>query len=357
MQFDWVLIVQNIVIPTIMAIGIIVTLLTGFAYLSWIERRTLARFTLRYGPNRAGPYGFFQPVADGIKMVFKEELMPTSVDKRIYILAPALTVATSMLAWAVLPVAYQGFELFGFTLPAVLSDVNVGVLYVAAVASLGSYGIVLAGWSSNNKYSLLGALRTSAQLISYELPLGVTLGTLVLITGSMSMVDIVNYQVENGWLIFFPTLSLGGFPIPLLFVGIVAFLTFFISSLAEAGRAPFDLPESENELVSGFMTEYGGIRFALFFMAEYIHMITLSAIATVFFFGGWHGPFAVQFPILGPIYFVLKIVGFLFLMIWIRSSITRLRYDTLMAFCWKFLLPVALINLVVAALLVVFLGL
>ena len=352
--------IQLLIIPLGMSLGLIFTLMTGFAYLSWIERRVLGKFTMRLGPNRAGPFGFMQPAADGIKMIFKEELMPAHVEKRVYLFAPIMAVATAMLVWAVIPITSRGFQIFQFTLPAVLADVNVGLLYIIAITSLGSYGVVLAGWASNNKYSLLGALRTSAQLISYELPLGITLGTVVVITGSMSIVDIVNYQAVNGWLVFFPYWRIDlGLPffeyllIPLFFSGIVAFFTFFTASLAEAGRAPFDLPESENELVSGFMTEYGSMRFSFFMMTEYIHMITVSALATILFLGGWHGPFATEVPLLGLIYFILKLSFFLFVIIWIRTSITRLRYDTLMAFCWKFMLPLTLINLVVVSVIVV----
>ena len=227
--------------PLVMSLLLLFVLLTGFAYLSWIERRLLGRFTMRPGPNRAGPLAFCNPPADGIKMAFKEELLPTHVDKRVYILAPALAVSTAFFVWAVIPIASQGIELFGFTIPAAMADINVGILYMIAVTSIGSYGVVLAGWSSNNKYSLLGALRTSAQFISYELPLGIAIGTIVLIVGSMSMVDIVQFQADYGWLIFFPFIY-GvlpfGWGIPLAFVGVTAFLIFFASGLAEAGRAP-----------------------------------------------------------------------------------------------------------------------
>lgn len=330
---DWI---QAILIPLIVSAVIIVVLLTGFAYLSYFERKVVSRFTQRYGPNRAGPFGLLQPIADALKMAFKEELMPKNADSAVYLLAPALTVSTSILAWAVLPVASAGFMAFGYTVPPFLADVNVGLLYIVAVTSIGTYGVVLAGWSSNNKYSLLGALRTSAQMVSYELPMGITLVTLLVLSGTMSMTGIVQYQVETGWIFLKVT-------------GFIAFIIFFIAGLAEANRSPFDLPETENELVSGFITEYGGIRFALFFMGEYIHMITLSAITATLFWGGWHGPFAEQFPVLGLVYFVAKIIFMLFLMIWVRSSIPRVRYDKLMQFCWKFLLPVSLINLAVTA--------
>ena len=218
-----------------------------------------------------------------------------------------------------------------------LADVNVGLLYVLAVASIGGYGVVLAGWASNNKYSLLGGLRTSAQIISYEIPMSIILVSVLLVAGTMSMTGIVQHQVDNGWLVWFlPT-------------GPFAFIVFFICVLAEANRAPFDLPETENELVSGYLTEYGGIRFALFFMGEYIHMITLSALTATLFLGGWDGWFVEQLPILGVVYFVLKIAALLFLMVWVRASIPRVRYDKLMQFCWKFLLPVSLGLLIITA--------
>lgn len=330
---DWI---QALLIPLIISGVIIVVLLTGFAYLSYFERKVVGRFTQRYGPNRAGPFGLLQPLADALKMAFKEELMPRHADSAVYLLAPAITVAASLLAWAVLPVASQGFEAFGYHVPPVLADVNVGLLYIVAVTSIGTYGIVLAGWSSNNKYSLLGALRTSAQMVSYELPMGVTIVTLLVITGTMSLTGIVQYQVDHLWLLLLPT-------------GFIAFIIFFIAGLAEANRSPFDLPETENELVSGYITEYGGIRFALFFMGEYIHMITLSAIIATLFLGGWHGPFVAQFPLLGLVYFFGKIIAMLFLMIWVRSSVPRVRYDRLMQFCWKLLFPASLINLALTA--------
>jgi len=331
---DWI---QAILIPLIISVVLVVVLLTGFAYLSYFERKVVARFTMRYGPNRAGPFGLLQPIADALKMAFKEELTLTHSDKFVYVLAPALTVMTSMLAWAVLPAASNGFAIFGYTVPPFLADVNVALLYIVAVTSIGTYGVVLAGWSSNNKYSLLGALRTSAQMISYELPMGITVVTLLLVTGTMSMTGFIQYQLDHTWLIVLQPL---------------AFIIFFISGLAEANRSPFDLPETENELVSGYITEYGGIRFALFFMGEYIHMITLSAIISTLFLGGWHGPFAEQVPALGLVYLFIKIVLMLFLMIWVRSSVPRVRYDKLMQFCWKFLFPLALLNMAVTAIVV-----
>jgi NADH-quinone oxidoreductase subunit H len=334
---DWI---SLILVPAVKSLVLIVALLTGFAYLSYVERKLVARFQVRYGPNRAGPFGLLQPISDALKMVFKEEIIPAHVDRAVYLLAPALTVVPALIIWAVIPVSGSSFTLFGQTITPYVANVNVGLLYILAIASLGTYGIVLAGWSSNNKYSLLGALRTSSQMLSYELPMGVTLVSLLLIVGSLGLVDIVNAQ-RSVWLIVLQP---------------VGFIVYFISGLAEANRSPFDLPETENELVAGFSTEYGGIKFALFFMGEYINMITLSALAAIFFLGGWYGPFVDQIPILGPVYFLLKVAFMIFLIIWIRVSLPRVRYDKLMQFCWKFLLPLSLLNLAATAVVVALVG-
>jgi NADH-quinone oxidoreductase subunit H len=334
---DWI---PLILIPAIKSLLLVVALLTGFAYLSYVERKLVARFQVRYGPNRAGPFGLLQPIADALKMVFKEEIIPVHVDRVVYVLAPALTVVPALVIWAVIPIGGTSFTIFGQEITPYVADVNVGLLYILAIASLATYGIVLAGWSSNNKYSLLGALRTSSQMLSYELPMGITLVSILLIAGSLSMVKIVEAQRAVWFVVLQP----------------IGFIIYFISGLAEAGRSPFDLPETENELVSGFATEYGGIKFALFFMGEYIHMITVSALATTFFLGGWYGPFVGQIPILGPLYFLLKVAFMIFLMIWVRASLPRVRYDHLMSFCWKFLLPLALLNLAVTAVVVALIG-
>jgi len=314
---DWI---SLILIPAIKSVLLVVVLLTGFAYLSYIERKLVARFQVRYGPNRAGPFGALQPIADALKMVFKEEIIPLHVDRLVYVLAPALTVIPALVIWAVIPVSGGSITIFGQTITPYVADVNVGLLYILAIASLGTYGIVLAGWSSNNKYSLLGGLRTGSQMLSYELPMGIALASVVVVLQP------------------------------------IGFIIYFISGLAEAGRSPFDLPETENELVSGFATEYGGIKFALFFMGEYIHMITISALATTFFLGGWYGPFVGQIPILGLAYFLVKVAFVIFLIIWVRASLPRVRYDQLMRFCWKLLLPLSLLNLAVTAVVVLLLG-
>jgi NADH-quinone oxidoreductase subunit H len=334
---DWI---SLILIPAIKSIVLIVALLTGFAYLSYVERKLVARFQVRYGPNRAGPFGLLQPIADALKMVFKEEIVPAHVDRPVYLLAPVLTVVPALVIWAVIPVSGTSFTLFGQTITPYVANVNVGLLYILAIAGLGTYGIVLGGWSSNNKYSFLGALRTSSQMLSYELPMGVTLVSVLLIAGSLSLPDIVNAQRSMWFIVLQP----------------VGFIVYFISGLAEANRSPFDLPETENELVAGFATEYGGIKFALFYMGEYINMITLSAIASTLFLGGWYGPFVDQIPFLGPAYFLLKVALMIFLIIWVRASLPRVRYDQLMRFCWKFLLPLSLLNLAMTAVVVTLVG-
>jgi NADH-quinone oxidoreductase subunit H len=255
------------------------------------------------------------------------------VDKLSYLAAPAMVVVPALLVWAVIPISNLSFRIFGYEITFYLTDLHVGLLYVLAVAELGTYGIVVGGWSSNNKYALLGALRTSSQMLSYTLPMGVALLSMVTIAGSFSLVDIVNAQ-RGLWFIVLQPLG---------------FLIYFIAGLAETNRSPFDLPETENELVAGFVTEYGGMKFALFYMGEYINMITISALATTFFLGGWWGPFVEQLPLLGPFYFILKVAVMIFLIIWVRASLPRVRYDQLMRFCWKFLLPLALVNLMVTA--------
>jgi NADH-quinone oxidoreductase subunit H len=329
---DWI---ANLVIPLVKSVVLIVALLTGFAYLTYYERKLVARFQVRYGPNRAGPLGLLQPVADAVKAIFKEEIIPSRVDKAVYLLAPALSLIPALIAFAVVPLG-PSLRLFGREIALHIADVNVGLLYVFAVAGMGTYGIVLAGWSSNNKYSMLGALRTSAQMISYELPMGVILVSLVLLSGSLSLMQIVN--TPRPWYIW-------------LWVWL-AFPFFFICALAETNRSPFDLPETENELVAGYQTEYGGIKFALFYMAEYLNMITSSAVMATLFFGGWRGPFVDRFPLLGVVYITLKVILILFLFIWVRASIPRVRYDQLMGFCWKYLFEIALVYMAITAVLV-----
>lgn len=325
---DWF---EQIIIPAIRSLVLIVVLLTGFAYLTWYERKLLARFHVRYGPNRAGPFGLLQPVADAVKAVFKEEVIPNHVDKPVYLLAPALALIPALVIWAVIPLG-KGF-------PAV-ADVPIGFLWILAVAGIESYGVILAGWSSNNNYSLLGALRSSAQMISYELPLGLFLISILLLAGDFSLVNLV--ETSRAWWEW-------------IWLWLM-FPFFFICILAETNRSPFDLPETENELVAGFQTEYGGIKFALFFMAEYVNMITTSAIMATLFFGGYRLPFGIGgeiMPWLGPFILAGKVVVLLFLFIWVRASLGRPRYDQLMRFSWKTLLPISLGYMMITALLVV----
>jgi NADH-quinone oxidoreductase subunit H len=311
----------------------------GFAYLTLYERRALARIQVRIGPNRAGPFGILQPVADGIKLIFKEELIPTRADKVMFLMAPVVTVFPALIIWAVIPWG-TSVTLFGRQIPLYLADVNIGVLYLTAVASIAVYGIVLAGWSSNNKYSLLGGLRSSAQMISYEIALGLSLLGPIMLAGSMSLVDIV--EAQN--------------PVWYAFLTPIGFIIFMIAGLAEVNRAPFDMPEAEQELTAGYHSEYSGMKFALFFMAEYIKMIAISAIAATLFLGGYRLPFIGDPGWFGPLIFLGKVVILLFGMIWVRATLPRFRYDRLMAFGWKVLLPLALANVFITAMILVFIG-
>lgn len=315
---------------------LIVVLLTGFAYVTFYERKALARIQVRIGPNRTGPGGWLQPVADGVKLIFKEELIPAQADKVLFILAPIITVIPALIILAAVPWGTE-ITLFGRTIPLYLTDLNVGVLYILSVASISVYGIVLAGWSSNNKYALLGGLRSTAQMISYELALGLAFVGPIMLAGSMSMLEIVEGQVGLWFVVLQP----------------IGFLIFLIASLAEVNRAPFDMPEAEQELTAGFHVEYSGMKFALFYMAEYVKMIAVSAIAATLFLGGFRGPFIDVLPWLGPIYLFLKVFVLLFGMIWVRATFPRIRYDKLMAFGWKVLLPVALANIFLTAVVMV----
>jgi len=330
------LVVQWVIISVL----IIVSLLTGFAYLTLLERRVLARMQVRIGPNRAGPLGLLQPVADGIKLFFKEELIPTQADRTIFVLAPIVTLIPALIILAVVPLG-PPIELFGRTITLGLApEINVGVLYLMAVSSISVYGIVLAGWSSNNKYSLMGAMRSSAQMISYELALGLAFIGPILLAGSMSLQAIVDGQASVWYIVYQP----------------IGFVVFLLASIAEVNRAPFDMPEAEQELTAGYHSEYSGMKFALLFMAEYDKMIAVSAIAATLFLGGYQGPFLDQAPLLGPVYLFVKVVAILLLMIWLRATLPRFRYDRLMAFGWKILLPLALANVALTAVGVVALG-
>ncbi len=316
-------------------------LLTAFAYMTLYERRLVGRVQVRYGPNRVGPGGLLQPLADGVKLAFKQAITPRGVDKPLYLLAPVISVVTAVAAFAVIPVG-PSRNIFGHRIDFWLADFNIGLLYVLAMSSLGAYGIVLAGYASNNKYSLLGGLRAAAQLISYELALGLSLIGVLMLTGSLSLTDIVDHQAGT-WFGFIPRW--------LIVVQPLAFVIYLISAIAETNRAPFDLVEAEQELVGGYHTEYTGLRFALFFMAEYINMVTVSALAATLFLGGWRGPF-----IGGPWWLLLKIALILTFYVLLRATLPRLRYDQLMRLGWRVLLPLALLNIALTAIGVVLVG-
>ena len=331
-------------IVMLIKIGVVFgALLLAVAYMTWVERKVIAVIQVRLGPMRVGPYGLLQPIADGIKLFFKEDLIPGQVDRVLFLLAPAVSIIPALIAFAVIPFGDQT-TLFGLLPQPVtlrLSDINVGVLYVFGVASLGVYGIVLAGWSSNNKYALLGGLRSTAQMISYELSMSLSVIGILMLVGSLSLVQIVRAQAGLAW-------WLGFIPVPkwFLFSQPLGFAIFFACALAETNRAPFDLPEAETELVAGFHSEYSSMKFAMFFMAEYANMITASAMATTLFLGGWLGPIGPS-----PIWFLGKVFVLLFAFIWFRATLPRFRYDQLMAFGWKVLLPTALVNVAYSALL------
>ncbi len=323
----------------IKSIVLLLGLTAGFAYVTLYERKVLARMQTRIGPNRAGPLGVLQPVADGIKLIFKEELTPAGADKLLFILAPVITAIPALIVTAVIPWG-ETVNLFGRQVPLHIADVNVGTMYIMAVTSISVYGITLAGWSSNNKYAALGGLRATAQMISYELALGLSMLGPVLLAGSMSMLDITRAQHGLWYVVLQP----------------VAFLIYFTASIAEINRAPFDMPEAEQELTAGYHVEYSGMKFALFFMAEYIKMIAISMIGASLFLGGFNGPFVDQLPGLGPLYLFIKILVWLFVLIWVRATLPRIRYDKLMALGWKVMFPLALLNVLVTAVLVVLLG-
>jgi len=333
-------------IEYIMKSGIILIGMTlGFAYVTYYERKALARIQSRIGPNRAGPWGIIQPIADAVKLIFKEEMVPGKADKLLFILAPVITVIPALIITAVIPWG-RSITLFGREINLYLADINVGILYLGAVASIAVYGIVLAGWSSNNKYAMMGGLRSTAQMISYELALGLTFVSVTLLAGSMSLVDIVEAQGANGilgWIVWNLSQPL-------------AFIIFLIAGMAETNRSPFDMPEAEQELTAGYHVEYSGMKFALFFMAEYIKIIAVSMIAATLFLGGYMGPFLDQLPWLGPVYLFIKTMIMIFVFIWVRATLPRFRYDRLMAFGWKVLLPLALLNVFIAAVITVLVG-
>jgi NADH-quinone oxidoreductase subunit H len=313
---------------------VIINLLLGtFAYATWVERKLIGRMQLRYGPNRAGPFGLLQPIADLVKLIRKEHFYPATSVQLLYIGAPLLSAVTALAAFSVIPFG-GGWHVWRYDISGQVANLPISLILIFALGSVGIYGFIVGGWASDSKYSLLGSMRTCAQLVSYEVALALSVLGVVLMAGSLSLVEIVHQQSESVW-----------FAIP-QFVGL---LVFFFSGIAETNRPPFDLPEAETELVAGYHTEYSGMRFGLFSMAEYINMITLSALCVTLFFGGWLGPWS---P-LGPVWFLLKLGILVCIFIWLRASLPRLRYDQLMAFGWKVLLPVATVNALVTAALVI----
>jgi NADH-quinone oxidoreductase subunit H len=321
-------------------------LLTSVAYTVWLERKVVGHIQNRWGPTRVGPFGLLQPMADGIKFLFKEDLTPPHVYKPLYIAAPMIAVIFALTSIAVIPVG-NSITLGGITTNLQIADVNIGLLIVLGITSIGVYGVALAGWSSNSKYSLLGGLRASAQMISYEVSLGLSLIGVLIMSGSFSLRHIVEAQ-SGTYFHIIPRWN--------IFQGqFVAFFIYLMSAYAETNRIPFDLPEAETELVAGYHTEYSAMKFAMFFMAEYANMITVACLASLLFLGGWNGPLfgpPLLQALLPLFWFALRIVFFLFLYIWVRGTLPRFRYDQLMAFSWKFLLPLAIANLVITGLIV-----
>jgi len=344
--------VTEVVTPQLLAyLGLIAVVFFGLqigaAAMVYAERKVAAFMQQRVGPFLVGPRGLLQPLADIVKLIFKEDLRPKAADTFLFLAAPVVSVAAAYVAFAPVPfgAATTFFGLLDEPMPLLISDINVAVLVVFAVASMGVYGIVLAGWASNSKYSLLGGLRSSAQMISYELAYGISLATVILLANSMSLRTIVDAQAGY-WFGFIPKWY--------VFLQPVGFLVYAMAGVAETNRAPFDFPEAEQELVAGYHTEYSSMAFAMFFLAEYINMITVSAVATNLFLGGWHGPFLpVEY---GWIWFLIKLSVLLFIYLWLRWTLPRFRYDQLMAFGWKVLVPVATLNLIVTAAGVLYFG-
>ena len=320
-----------LLISVVKVLIVFTTMLLIVAYMTLMERKVLGHMQVRFGPNRVGPFGLLQPVADGIKLFFKEDIIVPFANRIIYILAPAVIVITALVSFAVIPFG-NSIKIMGQSIDLVVADVNVGLLYLFAVSSLGVYGVVMGGWASNNKYSLLGSIRSSAQMISYELSLGLSIVGVLMIVGSLSLTKIVEAQ-SSVWFILCQPLG---------------FIVFLISAVAECSRTPFDLTECENELVAGYQTEYSSMKFGLYYLGEYAHILVVSSLAVSLFLGGWQGPF------LPPvIWFLIKVFAFIFFFIWIRATFPRFRYDQLMKFGWKVLFPLSLVNILVTAVFII----
>ena len=341
---------QHIPITTYIVIALIKTaialfvLLTACAYTVLAERKLVARMQNRWGPTRVGLFGFLQPLADGLKFILKEDIIPSNVYKPLYIAAPMLSLTLALTSIAVIPIG-ESITVNGVQTPLQITDVNIGLLFILGLTSIGVYGVALAGWSSNSKYSLFGSLRASAQMVSYELALGLSLIGVLIGAGSFSLREIVNSQAGYHWNLWYR----GQF---------VAFFVYLMAAFAETNRVPFDLPEAETELVAGYHTEYSAMKFAMFFVAEYANMFTVACLATLLFLGGWDGPLfglaetSWLRALLPVLWFLIKIIFFIFLYIWIRGTLPRFRYDQLMAFGWKFLLPLAIANIIVTSLVI-----
>ncbi len=332
--------VAFLLVPLVKIVVILLAVILLAAYMSFFERKILAYMQIRIGPNRVGPRGWLQPIADAIKLLVKEDIVPARAEKLVYFLGPVLVVAPALVVFSVIPFS-PAFKLFGYEVTPYLTDVNIGILFILGVSSIGVYGVILGGWASNNKFSMMGGLRSAAQLVSYEVPMGLSVVTVLLMANSLSLVKIVEAQKQAGVWFFIP--------------GIVAFFIYFVCGVAETNRNPFDLPEAESELVAGFHTEYSGMKFAFYFLAEYANMVAISSIATVLFFGGWLPPFpnwlaavwaSPALAWIPPIaWFVVKMAAFLFVYIWFRGTFPRYRFDQLMDLGWKVFIPVSLVNL------------
>ncbi len=343
------MLIRNLLIPTAKIAVVLGVISLGVAYLTLMERKVLGFMQLRLAPRRVGPHGLLQPIADGIKLLIKEDLVPDGADRKLFLLAPVMAIIPAFASLAVIPFAAAPIEIFGYTIEPFITDVNIGVLYILSITSLGIYGIILGGWASNSKYSMLGSLRSAAQMVSYEVPLGLAIIGVLMMAGTASMVGIVEAQQGAGMWFFVPQ--------------ILGLFCFFISAVAETNRLPFDLPEAEAELVAGYQTEYAGMKFAFFMMAEYTAMIIVASVTTTLWFGGWLRPFPgvewlgflnwldwIHPALSGVFWFGVKSLMVLYVYIWLRGTFPRYRYDQLMRLGWKWLLPLSLVNILLTGL-------
>ncbi|UCC43093.1 MAG: NADH-quinone oxidoreductase subunit NuoH [Candidatus Zixiibacteriota bacterium] len=332
---------EMIISSSVQVVVVILVVLFGCAYSTWLERKVLGHLQHRMGPTFAGPFGLLQPVSDGLKLIFKEDIVPDSVERLTYTLAPIVSFVPALLTFAVIPYSAE-FSFFGLEFKGVISDLNIGVLWVFAVTSLGVYGIILAGWSSGSKYSLMGGLRSSAQMISYELSYGLSIVGVIIFANTFSMTELVAKQASDS-ILFFENWYILKQPL--------GFLLYLTCAIAETNRAPFDLPEAESELVGGYHTEYSSMRFSTFFIGEYANMLAVACVGATIFLGGWNGPFFLSF-VPAVVWFLIKVFLFMFFYIWLRATFPRFRYDQLMRFGWLVLFPLAILNILVTGLFV-----